>query len=403
MNKPARSRVVGRDRLPPLLPVILLLELVALGATIPTIAYYARGLGGTAFHVTLCFFLTAAPKVFFQPMWGSWSDRIGRRPVMVLSQIGSLLSYLAWALAPSLSWLLASRAIYGLFGAQLTVASSIVADRLAPEARARGMGVLGAIAGVGFVIGPAAGGILAGKLGNASVGWIGVGLEVCAVALALALPETAPRRAAAPRGPSAARAFRLALSHPVLGALLLVVLIGTTGISVIQGTLVVLAEDRWGYQVVQMGKMLSVFFLVGALVQGFGLRTLIPRFGEKNLARAGHALAAGGLAVLVPRAPAVFLWIALFLISIGIALLTPTMTSLLSQAASEEEQGRVQGMNQGMTGLGRSISGATMGGAYDHLGPGTPFALSALLVLAALLLLFVRADRRAPAFRIGGG
>lgn len=387
MAERKRTGIIGRGGLPPLLPIVLLLELIALGATIPTVAYYARGLGGTAFHVTLCFFLTAAPKIFFQPMWGSWSDRIGRRPVMVLSQLGSLLSYLAWALAPSLPWLLLSRAVYGLFGAQLTVASSIVADRLAPEDRARGMGVLGAIAGVGFIVGPIVGGLLAAKMGNHAVGWIGVALEIAAIGLAALLPETAPRRAAATRGPGTWRAFRTALAHPALGALLLVVLVGTTGISVIQGTLVVLAEDRWGYDVLRMGKMLSIFFLVGALVQGFGLRALVPIFGEKNLARGGHALAALGLAILVPKTPAVVLWAALFFISTGIALLTPTMTSLLSQAASEEEQGRVQGMNQGMTGLGRSVSGASMGAAYDHLGPGTPFALSALLVFAALLLL----------------
>ncbi|RPJ45843.1 MAG: MFS transporter [Candidatus Latescibacterota bacterium] len=154
-----------------------------------------------------------------------------------------------------------------------------------------------------------------------------------------------------------------------------------------------LAEDRWGYDVMRMGKMLSVFFLIGALVQGFGLRALVPLAGERNLARAGHALAAIGLAILVPKTPAFVLWIALFFISTGIALLTPTMTSLLSQAADEEQQGRVQGMNQGMTGLGRSASGATMGAAYDHLGPGTPFALSALLVFAAFLLLFARGAR----------
>ncbi|MFH1679213.1 MAG: MFS transporter [Candidatus Eisenbacteria bacterium] len=399
MTENPRKRILAGDRLPPLLPVLLFLELVSLGATIPSLPYFTRALGGSAFHVTLCFFLTAAPKILFQPMWGAWSDRIGRRPVMILSQIGSLLSYLAWAIAPSLRWLLFSRALYGLFGAQLTVAGSIVADRLPPEERARGMGILGAISGLGFVIGPIAGGIVAARVGYSAIGWAGVAVEAAAIALAVALPETSPRRAARRRPSHAGSTFRRALAHPAVGPLLLVVLVGTTGFSVVQGTLVVLAEDRWGYGVQQMGKMLGLFFLIAAFIQGFGLRPLVPRFGERNLARAGYLLIAIGLAVLVPEAPGAALWISLLLLAGGAALTTPAPTALLSRATHEEDQGRVQGLNQGMTGLGRSVSGATMGGLYDRFGMGTPFGVSALLVVIALALLLLPGGEREPLFR----
>lgn len=392
MKRTKGPSILGKGRLPPSISLILLLELVSLGATIPVIAYYARSLGGSAFHVTLCFFLTAAPKIFLQPLWGGLSDRIGRKPVMVFSLVGSMASYGMWALAPSLSWLLASRALFGLFGAQLTLGTSVVADRLPAEERARGMGILGATAGIGFIIGPILGGVVAARTSYAAVGWMNVGLEALAVAITLAaLPETAPRGAAARRRirKSAARVWRLAFDHHSTRRLLGSVLVGTTGLSVIQGTLVVLAEDRWGYDVMQTGKLLSLFFLIGAAVQGGGLRPLVPRFGELNLARAGHLMIAAALAALMPDGPVSVLWVSLLLVSVGTALTTPTVTSLLSSATHEEDQGRVQGLNQGVTGLGRSFSGISMGGLYDRFGPAAPFGSSSFLVLAAFAILLV--------------
>ena len=405
MSGQKRQSILGREKLPPVLSLILLLELISLGATIPVVAYYARSLGGTAIHVTFCFFLTAAPKIFLQPIWGGLSDRIGRKPVMLIALAGSLASYAVWAAAPTLFWLLASRAVFGLFGSQLTLGSSIVADRLEPEERARGMGLLGATAGIGFVIGPALGGIVAHANGYAAVGWMNVALEGIAIALTVALlPETAPRRAVKRlKGPGALAVWRLAASHRTVGRILLVILIGTAGLSVIQGTLVVLAEDRWGYSVMQTGRLLSLFFLIGALVQGGGLRSLVPRFGELKLARAGHVMIAISLAALVPETPLLVLWISLFLLSVGLALVTPTLTALLSRATDESDQGRVQGLNQGVTGLGRSISGATMGGLYDRSGASLPFGLSSLLVLVAFLfLLLFRGDREERLFQVDG-
>jgi len=163
---------------------------------------------------------------------------------------------------------------------------------------------------------------------------------------------------------------------------------------------VVLADDRWGYDVIQMGKLLSLFFLVAALIQGGGLRPLVPRFGEANLARAGYLMIAIALFLLMPDWPVLFLWVALLLVAVGTALSTPTTTALLSTATHEEDQGRVQGLNQGVTGLGRSFSGATMGGIYDRFGAATPFGVSALLVLVAfLLILTFRPKEGTPLFR----
>lgn len=378
-----------RDGLPRILPFVLLLELISLGATLPAIAFHVRELGGTAFHVTFCFFLTAAPKVALQPWWGSMSDRIGRKPVLLIALFGSLLSYVGWAVAPTLAIFLLARAFMGLFGSQLTLATSVVADRLPPSRRAQGIGVIGAIAGAGFVIGPLVGGIVASTLSLAAVGWVNVGFEALAIVLTLAfLPETVPPGGAARRADhNMLRMWRRAMAEPVTAMLLLSVFATTLGVSVLQGTLVVLAEDRWGFDVARTGHALAVFFLVGAAVQGGALRRLVPRFGQLALARVGAVLLAAGVALLAPDGPVLFLWIALTLAAIGSSLNTPTMTGLLSDCTPSADQGRIQGLNQGITGLGRSFSGISMGAFYDHLGAAMPFSVSACAAFVGFVLL----------------
>ncbi len=374
---------------PRILPIILLLELVSLGATFPVIAYYVRDLGGSAFHVTFCFFLTAAPKVVLQPWWGGLSDRIGRKPVLIIALFGSLIAYIGWAIAPTLVAFLLARAFMGLFGSQLTLATSVVADRLPPSGRAQGLGLLGAIAGAGFVIGPLMGGMIGSATSLAAVGWVNAGLEGLALLLTFAfLPETAPPDRDSRRGnQNALKMWRRALTFPSTRILLLSVFATTLGASVLQGTIVVLAEDRWGFDVAQTGRALALFFLIGAAIQGGALRTLVPRFGQLNLARVGALLLAAGVALLAPDGPVSLLWIALTLAAIGSSLNTPTMTALLSNCTEAADQGKVLGLNQGITGLGRSFSGISMGGLYDRFGATMPFSLSALAALAGFLLL----------------
>ncbi len=373
---------------PRVLPVILFLELISLGATFPVIAYYVRELGGTAFHVTFAFFLTAAPKVFLQPLWGGLSDRIGRKPVLLIALFGSLLAYAGWALAPTLLIFLLTRAFMGLFGSQLTLATTIIADRLPPSRRAHGLGMLGATAGGGFIVGPLLGGIVAHATSYHAVGWMNVGMEATAIALTiLFLKETARRGGSTAYHQNAFAMWRRAAAHPAARLLLSSVFATTVGLSVLQGTLVVLAEDRWGFHVAQTGKALAVFFFIGALVQGGALRSLVPRFGQLALARAGALLLALGIAFLAPDGPVAFLWIALTLAAIGSSLNTPTMTAILADRTDESDQGKVQGLNQGITGLGRSASGFTMGGLYDHLGAPVPFGVSALAAFVGFALL----------------
>lgn len=376
------------NRPPALLPLMLLLELVALGATFPVIAYYVRDLGGTAFHITLCFFFTAAPKIILQPIWGDWSDKIGRKPILVAGILGSIIGYAGWAYAPTLGWFLVARAVVGLFGTQLTVATAIIADTMKPEDRAKGLGILGATAGLGFILGPLAGGLIASATSNAFIGVFNLGLEGAALLIALLLPETAPKVAThLRRRTNSLRLWRQAFAHKGISPVLISTLVGSTGTSVLQGTLVILAADRWGFEVDQTGKALALYFMISALVQGGAIRYLVPKLGEVFLAQWGTFLAAVGIALLVPNLPVLWLWVALTVIAVGASLNTPSMTALLSRYTHVEDQGKIQGLNQGITGLGRSISGISMGWLYDAFGPFMPFAISAMLTFAGFAIL----------------
>jgi len=390
---------------PRILPVVLFLELISLGATFPVIAYFVRDLGGSAFHVTFCFFLTAAPKVLLQPWWGGLSDRIGRKPVMTIALTGSLIAYAGWAISPTLVFFLVARAFMGLFGSQLTLASSIVADRLPPSKRAQGIGMLGATAGAGFVIGPLMGGMVASATSFATVGWVNAGLEGLAILLTIFfLPETAPKGGEIQRrANNVLKMWKRAIVHPSAGPLLLSVFATTIGLSVLQGTIVVLAEDRWGFDVARTGRALALFFLVGAAVQGGALRALVPRFGQLALARAGALLLAVGLGFLVPDGPVSYFWIALTVAAIGSSLNTPTMTGLLSNCTEADDQGKIQGLNQGITGLGRSFSGGSMGWMYDCFGAAIPFATSAAAAFIGFLVLIPMKQRLgSPPVRLSG-
>jgi len=383
-----------KSKVPVSLFLVLLLEVMALGATFPVIAYYVRGFGGTATFVTLCFFLTAGPKIFCQPFWGGVSDRVGRKPIMVIALVGSALSYVGWAIAPNLWWLLASRLLVGMFGAQLTLGTSIVADRLPPEERAKGMGMLGATAGIGFILGPLLGGIVAASTSYATVGWMNAGFELLAIGIALAfLPETLSSGSGAnadhPRTVSlpVLKAWKRALAHSTIGKVLVATFLGTLGMSVLHGTVVLVGEDRWGFDVAYMGKALAFFGLIGVLIQGGALRKLVPKWGEVRLARVGLFLTAIGLCVLAIEGSVSLLWISLALVATGSSLMTPTMTALLSQHTDPKDQGRIQGFNQGVTGLGRAGSGVSMGWIYQTFGQAVPFMISAGFTFLGFVLM----------------
>jgi MFS family permease len=348
------------------------------------------------------------------PVLGRMSDRYGRRPVLLVSQVGSLVGYVLFAFAHSLPLLFLARIIDGVSGGNIATAQAVVADITSPKDRARGMGVIGAAFGLGFVLGPALGGFLGAWGGNLAIGLFAAGL----VALNLAgtflfLPET--RAMGAAGHARTLKGASVALGLPLVGRCLVLVLVFTTAFSQMEGTFSVYLLTRFlssGPVPLQGGLFLQaalpdaavlreasmkagwLFAVVGVLsaaVQGGLVRRLVGgREGrpgrEAPVAAVGFGLTAAGLALL-PVAPG-YAWLfpVMGLLAVGSALVNPCLSALVSLHAPPERLGAVLGAYQAFGSLGRIVGPALGGWLFTRLGPGAPYGTAAVMVAGAGLL-----------------
>ncbi|QSQ27919.1 MFS transporter [Pyxidicoccus parkwayensis] len=402
---------------------IVALDLIGFGILIPQLGVYGVKFGASPFTVGLLISVYSLMQLVAAPVLGRMSDRYGRRPVLLLSQVGSLAGYVLFAFAHSLPLLFLARIIDGVSGGNIATAQAVVADITSPKDRARGMGVIGAAFGLGFVLGPALGGFLGAWGGNLAIGLFAAGL----VALNLAgtflfLPET--RAMGATGHARTLKGASVALSVPVVGRCLLLVLVFTTAFAQMEGTFSVYLLTRFlssGPVPLQGGLFLQaalpdaavlreaslragwLFATVGvlsALVQGGLVRRLVGgREGkpgrEAPVATVGFGLTAAGLALL-PVAPG-YAWLfpVMGLLAVGSALVNPCLSALVSLHAPPERLGAVLGAYQAFGSMGRIVGPALGGWLFTRLGPGAPYGTAAVMVgLAALLALSLVAQAR---------
>ncbi|HEX8273353.1 MAG TPA: MFS transporter [Longimicrobiaceae bacterium] len=385
------GRAVGRS---PLAVVFLtvFLDLVGFGIVIPLLPLYAERFGAGPVAVTWLVAVYSLMQLLFAPWWGALSDRVGRRPVLLVGLFGSAASYLLFGLAGSLATLFVGRALAGLMGANVGVAQAYIADVTAPEERARGMGLIGAAFGLGFILGPAIGGALS-HLGHAAP-FLGAAAVAAANGLLALwrLPESLPadRRDARPAGAGPAarlRALAAAAANPRLRPLYAASLLATLAIAAMEATLSLWADRRWGLSPAEVAFLFAYVGGVAVLVQGALVGRLARRLGERRLALAGALALAAGLAA-IPLAPSPWLLAAaLAAFAFGQGTLTPALSALVSRAAPVAEQGRLLGVSQSLSALGRVLGPVAGGVAFARLGIGAPYLAGAALALLALLAL----------------
>ena len=368
---------------------VVFVDLLGFGIVLPLLPTYA-----TLFHVSptaIGFLVTSFSllQLVAVPLWGSLSDRFGRRPVLIVGLVGSTVSYVLFALAGSYWVLLVSRIVAGAMGATVGVAQAYIADVTPPERRAHAMGVLGAAFAMGFILGPALGGALSAH-SYSSAGVVAAALCAAnALGAAAWLPET-PRRGASPAGRDRLRA----MAAPLAASFLL-----TAAFAVIHVTLPLFGRDVWGDSTRRMGMLFAYMGVVSAAVQGGLVGRLASRVGEERLAAAGAALLALGLA-LVPGATARWsLYAALGLLSAGSALATPSVYAVVSRRASAAQQGAALGVTQTASTLGRIVGPTLAGFLIGASGLRAPFWAGAVLGLLGMgaALMLARGRRAAPA------
>lgn len=358
------------------------LDLVGFGIVVPILALYAERFGASGLTVGLLFTSFSLAQFLAAPLLGRLSDRIGRKPVIVISLIGTAFGSVLTGAANGLVLLFVGRIIDGGSGGSLAVAQAAVADLAEPAERPRLMGLLGAAFGVGFVVGPAIGGLA--SLGGAHVPFYVAGALAAANAVAawIRVPETNTMHRGAPA--HHVESTRRALS-PVLRRLAIVGFFTTVAFTAFESTFALLGQRRFG--LTQSGAAV-VFLCIGLVlvaVQGGLYGRLVERFGTKRIYLAGLALLAAGLAATAGSSRWAVLVIALALLTVGQGMASPSLTSLVTDHAPARQRGQAMGYQQSAASIGRIVGPPGAGWLFDHAAMWAPFLAAA--VLCALMLI----------------
>jgi MFS family permease len=360
----------------------VVVDLIGFGIIMPTLPFYAEALGASATTLGLIFASYAAAQFVCAPLWGRLSDRIGRRPVLLVTIAGTGLSLLGLALAHSLGTIFAARIAGGVFAANVSVAAAYVTDVTPEEERTRWMGLLGACFGVGFVLGPA----LAGGLGVygksvplfAAAGLSGLNLVWAASALG-----EPPRQITAGGGSAAGRLS--VLRDPRIRLLCGLYLAFSVAVTQLETMFAYFMQDRFGYDLPRVAFIFVGMAVVMGGVQGGGMKALSARFQERTLAIAGSLVLAGAFAALPGIHSVTLLLVPLTLAALGRGVAQPSMMSLASFSATPRNRGVVMGTFQSSASLARVFGPVLAGTLYDR-SIGAPFLLASALLAGVALI-----------------
>jgi DHA1 family tetracycline resistance protein-like MFS transporter len=372
-----------------LMALTIFIDFTGFGLVIPLLPFWAEHLGAGPLGVGLILTTYALAQFLFTPILGALSDRYGRKRIIFISLCIEVISFALTALAGSLPMLLIARVIGGIGASNIGSAQAVVADVTPPEKRAAGMGVIGAAIGMGFVVGPAIGGVLAPH-GEGTPFWVALVLAlVNALLVLLLLPETRKQRSAeaAPREGLGIlfSGWGRVTRHKAILSLVLVNLLYTLAFTGMETVFPLLTQKNFGWGATQNGYVFTYVGAIVVLMQGGLVRQLVKRYGERNLMLFGLVLLGLGLTMLIWSSSLALLLIAVGILSIGDGAVTPTSSAVLSLISPEAEQGEILGFSQGVGGLGRTI-GPLIAGALFSVGPGAPFLAGGAFALLAIVV-----------------
>ena len=380
------------------------IDLIGFGIVIPLSPYLAREFHATPFEVGLLMSVYSIMQFIFSPFWGGLSDRIGRRPVILISLLGGCASYVLFACSQSLTLLFVARGLAGAFGGNISTAHAYIADITKPEERSKGMGLLGAAFGLGFIFGPVIGAEL-GRLGQtfgsapplgqsfAALGAAALCLVNFTFALFVLKESLSPELRNSPR--ERKNRFIELFNHlrrPVAGPLMIVFFLSGLAMAQMEVMLFPFVADvfKWDYRTSSYG-----FAYIGVLMvitQGALVRRLMPKYGERRVLAAGLAMFAISLAMIPFSTTISLLGLAMTILALGNGLMRPPNLGLISLATPVEIQGSVMGVTNSLSSLGRILGPVVGGLLYERVNRGAPFILSSLL--AALALYLARTETR---------
>ncbi|WP_419756091.1 MFS transporter [Brevundimonas sp.] len=402
---------------------VVFINLVGFGLVVPLLPFFAQSLKAEAWQITLMFSAYSLGQFFAEPFWGRLSDRIGRKPVLLITLIANALGYLMLAFVPNIWLAIAVRLFTGLGAGNISTVQGYVADVTPPEQRAGRMGLIGAAFGLGFIVGPGLGGLLT----QPQLGHIGYQLPIflaaalaalAAVGVIVFLRESrAKADPAAPR-PAFLSGLKAARDNDVVSRVLVVTLIYMAGFSAMESVFGLWAESRYQWGAREVGLSFMIVGVISTLNQGFLAGRLARRFGESRVLATGMLLFGTSLVlqVLAPVAwfpamrlelgavsiPLVQGWIIPIVMAVGacgMSLAMPNISAMISRASPPDRQGAMLGLNMASSSVARIFGPMVAGALFSGLGHDWPFLVGALLTIPAAVMAINagRAIRRAQA------
>jgi DHA1 family tetracycline resistance protein-like MFS transporter len=402
-SPPAEPPPSGHTRALATVWFTLFLDLVSFGIVIPVLPFYAKSTGASEGLIALLATAYSAAQFVMSPVLGRLSDRHGRRPVMLISIAGSTMAMLTLGFAQALWMLFLSRTISGVCNANVSTAHAYVADRVPPHQRARYMGMMGTAVGLGFIVGPSLGGLLARADWPQFPFFVGAALSLLNFLMAVMwLPESHRPRAAAVAGPPPPRPSLLVVARDPafwrsqIGVMVAVYFSFFCAFAAMEATFALFAEACFGWGEQENGRYFAFIGTVIVLFQGFIVGRAVSTIGERRSLALGLTLSTAGFLTLCASPSWPFVVLGGFFIAGGNGLIMPSMSALVSRNSTSENQGINAGLAQSAGALGRIAGPMIAGVLFEVIGPRAPMGSSALLVVLVCLMVLARVHEARP-------
>ena len=390
----------------PILFLIVVIDLIGFGIIIPLLPFYAEYYQASPAQVGFLMAIYSATQFIAAPFWGHLSDRIGRKPVLLATMAGAALAYVWLGFAETLVSLFAARAMGGFMAGNISTAFAYIADVTTKENRAKGMGLMGAAFSIGFILGPAIGGILAGSdPANADFrtpSYVAAGLSAAACLLGIVILKeslSAEARARIQAQTSVARMEALmdALKTPGIGILLILAFLATLVFAGLESTFAMWSRRQFGWGPEQNGYLFAFIGFLAALVQGGLMGRLAKRFSVEKLIFAGAiALSIGlGCVPIVSSVPQ--LVVAMTIAALGFSIMSPALNTAISVRGDSDVQGGLMGVTRSATTLSRMVGPAMAGVAFGFIGMDAPYVAGAILMIIVAFIAYWTLFRSSPA------
>ena len=374
--------------------VIVFINLVGFGIIIPLLPFYGEHYGASPEKVTALMATYSLFQFLFAPIWGYISDRVGRKPILIISLLGTIIAYLLLAMAPNLIWLFVARAIAGIMAGSISAAFAFMADITTREDRTKGMGIIGSAFGLGFIAGPAIGGFLAGgDINNTNfqvpayyaAGFAALASIFSVFFLRESLPAIKRQTWQLRFKPiQSLKAINLKLP-PDVKYILYLTFFAISVFAALESTFAMWTERNFSWGVEQNGYIFAYSGIISAIIQGFLVGPMAKKWGLKSVINQGFLFLVIGLVLLPFSNTLLLLLVSMAIVTYGFSLTSPALTSQLSLQVSESDQGTVLGLSRSISTLARVIGPLISGYIFVYFGKDWPFFVGGIIILTVLI------------------